>query len=166
MKMHLIVASTLLLSACSQSVAPVPAAAASKPEFDVVSLDRSACFGTCPVYSVEIRADGNAVFAGAEHVKTPGRHNSKLSQSELALLSSALREVKLETMRDQYVTAEDGCVNLPTDHPSFSVSVKQSGTTKTVVFYTGCHGPTVPSAALFWLASTIDFVSKTSKLIE
>ena len=166
MKIILLFASILLMSECAQAASPVSPAESSRLGFDTISLWRSACKGTGPVYSLQIRADGNAVFTGKEHVKTKGRHDGKTSPSALALLSSALREVKLEHMRDRYLTEEDGCGPLPTDHPSLGISVKQGDSTKTVTYYTGCRGPTVPSTALFWLAGTIDFLGNTSDLIQ
>ncbi|MEO6038174.1 MAG: DUF6438 domain-containing protein, partial [Saprospiraceae bacterium] len=39
----------------------------------VASLRRTACFGSCPVFSVEIWSDGQVIWQGERHVARIGR---------------------------------------------------------------------------------------------
>jgi hypothetical protein len=49
-----------------------------------MTLRRSACFGTCPVYSVEISGDGSVVYTGTSHVLITGEQYSQISQDAVA----------------------------------------------------------------------------------
>jgi hypothetical protein len=134
--------------------------------FDSLSMSRGACYGRCPVYSVEILSNGDVRYSGIDFVKVKGTQKSRISHKEVELLAAALQRVKFFELRDRYVFEEDGCVNLPTDFPSVSFSIKRAGKAKTVAFYYGCNGPNVPSVDLGWFSQTIDAVSKTEALVE
>ena len=61
-------------------------------EGDRVLLERTACFGTCPVYSVEISRTGFITFTGKAHVLTMNatkKVNPRLFRSVVAHLDSA-----------------------------------------------------------------------------
>ena len=134
-------------------------------EFDSIVLQRTACFGQCPVYSVEIHANGQVKYIGEEFVSVKGIRHSSIPRANVELLAAALRHVKFAQMHEKYQFEADGCVNMPTDLPSLSISVTKAGRTQNVSFYTGCQGPTVPTEELEWLSNTIDFMAQTAPLI-
>jgi hypothetical protein len=135
-------------------------------QFDVISMRRTACYGTCPVYGVEISADGTFTYKGDEFVKVKGVRQGTLAQEDIALLSSALRHARFDRMRATYQSAADGCKDLATDLPSFSISVTTSGKTRKVSFYTGCQGPSIPAEDLHWLAHTVDALAHTAQFVN
>lgn len=146
--------------AASNTASPVPRA------YDVVTLDRGGCFfGGCPSYALRISADGTVEYAGKDQAKVANGADRKLGASALALLSAAMAYVDFDHMRDRYSAEADGCTTLVTDQASLHFSVKRGNKTKTVDWYRGCQGPTVPSRELIWLADTIDWIAKTQDRI-
>ena len=135
-------------------------------EFDTVVLRRTACYGQCPVYTVEISATGQVKYTGEEFVSVKGVRHGSVPRANVELLAAALRHVKFAQMNEKYQFETDGCVSVPTDFPSLSISVIKSGKTHHVSFYTGCHGPTVPTEELAWLSNTIDLMARTAPWIE
>lgn len=128
-------------------------------------MQRTACYGRCPVYAVEIHENGQVKYTGKEFVKIKGVRQSNVPPANVELLAAALRHVKFEQMQEKYQFETDGCINMPTDFPSFSISVTKAGRTKTVAFYTGCRGPAVPAEDLEWIAYTIDVMARTGPLV-
>ncbi len=55
----------------------------------VASLRRTACFGACPVFSVEIWSDGQARWQGERHVARLGAHSARVSSAWIAGLLKA-----------------------------------------------------------------------------
>ena len=161
----------LILTACgrqpgvppSQASAEAPANAAEG--FDMIRLERDACYGTCPVYAVEIRRDGKGSFIGKEHVKAKGPHEIRLVSADIALMSSVLDRSGFWSLNDHYQSKEDGCEAMWTDQSGLSISVVRQGKTKTVAFYHGCRGPAIPAEALNWLADTVDYLANTRPLV-
>ncbi|WP_028105001.1 DUF6438 domain-containing protein [Pseudoduganella violaceinigra] len=156
----------LSLGACSRGNNESQAALQKPLEFESISLQRIACYGVCPVYSVEIQANGQVTFLGEEFVKIKGKRQSSIPQADVELVSAAVRHVNFAEMNEAYVDPKDGCMDIPRDHPSLSISIVKKGKPKTVSFYTGCHGPTVPVERLEWLARTIDIMARTASLVE
>lgn len=159
----------LAMGACGRQ-APVPPAQ-SQPSvevaegFDTVRLARTACYGECPVYTVEIRRDGKGSYVGEEWVKRKGEQAIQLAPADVALLSTVLARSGFWRLKQRYKSLEDGCEQLWTDNPSLSISVVHQGQTKTVAFYHGCKGKDIPSAALNWLADSIDYLANTRPLV-
>jgi hypothetical protein len=149
-----------------QPAAPVPAPVpVQAPIFDSIRLDRSACFGNCPVYHIEIHKDGKATFTGEEHVKAQGVREMQLRQDDVALLATVVQRMGFWTLKSSYQDEKDGCATTFTDQASLSIQVVSSGKTKAVTLYQGCLGAAIPSDALGWLADTIDYVANTRPLL-
>lgn len=103
---------------------------------------------------------------GKEFVKVKGARQASIPSGNIEMLAAAVRHVRFEQMQEHYQFEQDGCVSLPTDHPSILISVTTAGVEKTVVFYTGCQGPNVPAENLRWLAHTIDVMARTGPMIN
>ncbi|MCS0589178.1 DUF6438 domain-containing protein [Massilia norwichensis] len=142
-----------------------PAPAQVAVGFDTLRLERNACYGSCPVYAVEIGRDGKGSFIGKEHVKANGTHPIRLAPADIALLSSVLTRSGFWSLKDHYVSKEDGCEALWTDQSGLSIRVVDQEKNKTVALYHGCRGPTIPAEALNWLADTIDLLANTRPLV-
>jgi len=104
------------------------------PTFKVL-LERGPCFGSCPVYSVQVDAEGHVVWHGRR--STAGI--SVACQGERRWRVGADAVAKLEAQVDgsgffQFADAYRGRV---TDLPTYTVTVTRRGRTKTVVDYAG-----------------------------
>jgi hypothetical protein len=146
-----------LLPAC-QVIAPDK-----RPDFDSVQLKRGGCYGECPVYAVEVLADGTVNYTGERHVQTTGVRHAKLKAARLSLLSLAIEHADFWELRDKYDEAADGCVGMTTDQPSLTITVKRADKTKSIRYYKGCTGPGVPSKKLAWLGQTMDEMADTKR---
>ncbi len=57
-------------------VAVLPAAAQENSQ-PVITLERTACFGACPVYTLSIYADGTVVYNGERFVDVEGEQTTQ-----------------------------------------------------------------------------------------
>lgn len=137
---------------------------APRPEIKSVKLQRTACYGTCPVYTVEISSDRVVKYVGKEHVGKFGNQSATVSTLDFAFLVAAIERVKPFSLRDTYSRQEDGCGPIATDFPSIIITVQTSGAQKTVNYYTGCKGLEV-LGRISWLAATIDEVAGTRRWV-
>jgi len=57
----------------------------------------------------DIKADGSVVFEGREFVKQKGIVKSQISQEQLRALLVEFDRIKFFSLRDKYISVEDGC---------------------------------------------------------
>ncbi len=100
-----------------------------------VRLERGACFGPCPRYSVEADAAGDVRFVGASSVAGPGvacqgEHRWKIRPLAVAALEAEVDASAFFGLRDSYRSSI-------TDQRAFTVTVTRYGKTKTVLDYVG-----------------------------
>lgn len=55
-----------------------------------IALERTACLGACPTYSVAIAGDGRVEWIGKDNVAAPGRRQGRVTRAELEELSRRL----------------------------------------------------------------------------
>ncbi|HEY0724023.1 MAG TPA: DUF6438 domain-containing protein [Pyrinomonadaceae bacterium] len=99
----------------------------------LITIDRSACFGDCPVYSAEIYADGTVVYVGKRFVKTEGTQRFKISEERIAALIKEFERIDYWSLQDRYETDENG--RSVTDQPTTTTSICLNGKKKQVVNY-------------------------------
>lgn len=145
---------------------PLPAAPQALDPGSVVSvrLERSACFGTCPVYSLLVSRDGTLAWRGVAHVDARGERTGKVAADEFALIAAAAAHVRFLALRDHYAAKSDGCTELWTDHGSIRITLQSTGGTKSVQYYLGCKGP-AELRRIAWLADTIDEMTSSAQWI-
>jgi Domain of unknown function (DUF6438) len=51
------------------------------PDDFVIGLERTSCFGECPVYSVTIDAKGNVTYDGKKLVRVEGHQNDRIPRA-------------------------------------------------------------------------------------
>jgi hypothetical protein len=71
------------------------APAAARSRSPVVTLERTACFGTCPVYKVAIDADGAVRWRGEANVAHKGRARGHADPAKVAELVDAFMAARL-----------------------------------------------------------------------
>jgi len=67
-----------------------------------ISLSRSGCYGTCPIYQVTIHGDGTVDYIGKAYVDVLGHHQFKISSTEVAALVASMRDKNLWSMDPSY----------------------------------------------------------------
>lgn len=87
----LALASTALLSAACGGQRR--AAASGAPTFTRLTLGQGACFGTCPVYDLDVYPDGRITYTGRQYAPYRGLHNGTVPPDTLAVLAALAQEV-------------------------------------------------------------------------
>ena len=110
------------------------------PRDTQITLERTGCYGMCPIYKVSISADGTVVFEGTRFVKKVGTARSAISEEQIRDLLAAFEKINYFELSDQYVKPDDGCKQWLTDNPSAITSITLNGKSKLVTHYYGCRG--------------------------
>jgi hypothetical protein len=135
------------------------------PTKDVITLERGACFGTCPIYKVSVASDGKVTFEGLNYTKTKGKATARIKTKAFQQLVKEFERIKYFSLDDKYVPGEPNCGQAATDMPYVKSSIQLKGKTKTISHYQGCFGSEVVRA-LFALDRRIDEVAGTAKWIK
>lgn len=111
----------------------------SVPDDLVIKLERTPCFGPCPVYSVTIDATGNVTYDGVKFVRVEGRQSARISPSRVAALLETAERIGFFGLQDQYRTVRnpDGTVTIVSDLPTTFVTITRGGRSKRVENYLG-----------------------------
>lgn len=96
-----------------------------------ISLERSACFGTCPVYSVTLYGDGRVVYVGEDFVHATGERRSSIPAPAMHALVDFMLERHYTSLNDSYTTVG------ATDMPHAITSLTINGQQKRVDHYFG-----------------------------
>jgi Domain of unknown function (DUF6438) len=123
----------------------------------VITLERGACFGTCPIYRVGIHGDGRVVFQGQRFVAQTGRRETRISRHAVRRLFAKFRSAEYFSLLDKYHANA-------TDLPTFTISLAFDGHEKTVTDYGGymIGMPAVVSE----LERAIDDAARTARWIK
>jgi hypothetical protein len=104
----------------------------------VITLERTACFGSCPVYTISVSPAGDVQYEGREHVRKLGAATGKVPRERVDALLSELERGGYFTFAERYTPAEPTCGRYATDSPSAITSVTLRGRTKRVTHDYGC----------------------------
>lgn len=112
----------------------------------VITLERTRCFGECPVYVLTIRGDGTVIFDGKEFVWSHGKHYAVIGQQQIRDLVGEFYRIDFFSL--PHFTNVDF-----TDFPSAVTTITVNGTTKSVSHY---HGDEAAPHELYELERKID----------
>jgi hypothetical protein len=100
-----------------------------------ITLQRTPCNGTCPVYRVTILGTGEVEYFGEANVAKTGTHRWGISRGRLERLEEAFKRAKYVYLAENYTECE------VTDAPGCLISVEyDDGSSKSVVHYPGDPG--------------------------
>jgi hypothetical protein len=155
-----LLAAVLVVAACSRRE-PAPAAAA--PESGpAVTLERTPCFGTCPVYTVAIARGGEVTFTGKRYVADTGPATATIPPERVDSLLAELEAAGYFGFADAYVMDSPACGMYATDSPTVITSATRNGETKTIRHDRGCSGA---PPELSQLEQRIDEVAGTGRWV-
>jgi hypothetical protein len=80
-------------------------------------IARTACYGTCPVYTLTILKNCRMLLTAEENLKLNGTYQGKLSKTEMKRLAALFEEKKFFGFKDQYTST---LTDLPTTYLYFS----------------------------------------------
>jgi hypothetical protein len=124
----------------------------------LISLQRTACFGTCPVYTVTIDGMGNVNYSGEQYVQVTGSASSQIPVADVQRLVDWMMSVN-------YLALEvpDTCPNSSTDMPSAITSLKVMIGHNTIDHY---HGNPCAPRYLGLVEDLIDQTANTARWIN
>jgi len=122
----------------------------------VAALARTACFGFCPIYRVEIYGDGRVLYRGERFVVKTGEHEGKIDAAALAELRRAFADIRFWDLKDAY---DDHSM---TDMPGAELTYREGGREKTVRHY---HGYRTAPEALGKLEDEVDRIADIDQFI-
>jgi len=70
----------------------------------VITMERTACLGICPAYSLAIYADGAVLYEGKGFVGTTGKRESSISQLQVQQLVQAFLAINYFSLKESYRT--------------------------------------------------------------
>ena len=109
------------------------------PDDLVIKLERTACFGECPVYTVTIDARGNVSYEGARFVRVEGRQTDRIPLSRVVSILETAERIGFFRLRDEYrvIQNPDGSSTIVTDLPAVFVTITRAGRSKRIEDYFG-----------------------------
>jgi hypothetical protein len=118
-----------------------------------IRLERTACFGTCPVYSVTIFRDGRVRYEGREFVKAEGVRTRVVPTGEFKRIAAKVDEIGFSKLKSAYRASI-------TDLPTTIVTVTRGSKSKRVEDYFGAP------KRLHDLEQLIEHVANISRWVE
>jgi len=123
----------------------------------VITLERTPCYGFCPVYKLTIGGDGTVVYEGKDFVSNRNREETTISRDEIDQLVKEFKRIDYFSLNDEYTE------RTITDAPSVITSITLDGKTKTIEHY---HGDFSAPEELTELEDKIDEIVKSEKWIK
>ncbi len=142
-----VVLASALLYGCTPKQAPPPAETSSRSSAatgEAITLQRTACFGRCPVYRVVVTPAGEVTYEGKANVRRIGSATAQIDADSVAGLLREMEAAGYFTFADRYTVSEPTCRRYTTDSPSAISSATFRGRTKRIEHDYGCGG--VPGA--------------------
>jgi hypothetical protein len=101
-----------------------------------IAYETGPCFGTCPVYRVTVRANGQGLFEGLRFTRVTGTRHFRISRKRYRLYARYLRPLRPASGS---VRMDSGpqCSPMVTDLPSAEVTWTGPGT-QSFYYYFGC----------------------------
>jgi hypothetical protein len=148
---------TVLFSALIIALlAVLPAAAQDQKPEAVITLERTACFGTCPVYTVTINDDGSVVYNGTNFVDVEGEQATQIDPEIVKTAVKVFEDAGYFDWNDEYMNMT------VTDQPYVTISVTRDGDTKTISHY---YGDENAPLALTYVEAWVDIIASTEQWV-
>jgi PKD repeat protein len=123
----------------------------------IITLERTACFGTCPVYSLRIKGDGTVIYSGVDYVRIQGIQETTIGADAINQLVAEFEKANYFSLNDSYTSF--GVSDMPSANTSITIGDK----TKAINHYLGDR--TAPQQ-LTALEDKIDEIVNSAQWIE
>lgn len=105
-----------------------------------ITLKRTACYGSCPVYELTIFSDGRVEYNGKQFVRKTGKATGQISRKQLEELVMEFTNVYYFNLPTSFERGSKHCPQFATDHPSAITSIAWQGKSHSITHYHGCRG--------------------------
>ena len=123
----------------------------------VISLERQACFGFCPVYTLIVYGDGTVIYDGKDFVTIKDRVETTIAKEKIEQLVKEFEAVDYYSMNDNYTE------RTITDAQTVITSITIDGETKAIKHY---HGDFTAPEKLTELENKIDEIVNSSQWVD
>lgn len=82
-----------------------------------LEVSKTPCFGKCPIYTLSVFSDGNALLNAKRFMTLEGLYKVKINADSLALLSACVKAVNWKELEEEYLT---GYSDLPSSELKYS----------------------------------------------
>lgn len=126
-------------------------------KFKTIKLERTACYGSCPIYQVEILSDGSVHYLGEGFVEQIGQHSWIIDAAAIEALNEAISKYEYFSMKAKEPTEVMTC------SPSCITSILlEDGTHREIDNY---HGADSFPKKLYKLENKIDEIIGIEKYV-
>ena len=154
--LHFLLLMSLWLGPSVEARRAVDAPPVNKPaRRQVITLERTICFGTCPIYKLTIFSDGRVRYEGKKYVKKIGVAQGRISRRNLEELVLQFNNIYYFNLPESFTPGSKQCPQYATDMPSAITSLTWQGRSKRINHYHGCRG-----------SSTLDYLTKLEEKID
>ena len=158
MKKYILIFAVMCLLLLPATGCAVKAGALSNDLDDIViTLERQACFGFCPVYTITVFGDGTVIYDGEEYVAVKERVEATITKEKIEQLVSEFEAIDYYSLDDKYVE------RTITDAQTVITSITIDGKTKAIEHY---HGDFAAPEKLRALEDKIDEIVNSSQWID
>lgn len=98
MRGYLLIIFIIILSSCKTTSNQI----SNNQKKLIISLEKTACFGTCPILKIEIYNNGAVVYNGIKHVKRLGIHYFEIQPKEIQKILSKAKEIGFDNLENEY----------------------------------------------------------------
>src|SRR5262245_5877604 len=84
------------------SAVPALSGGPSPKKIKEISLERTPCFGACPIYKLTIKADGSVKYVGKRFVERAGTYTAHVGEGRIQLLLPIFDKAGFWKMKDKY----------------------------------------------------------------
>ncbi|PWR22467.1 hypothetical protein DKG74_11330 [Zavarzinia aquatilis] len=133
---------------------PFPRASAAETE---ISIQHTACYGTCPIYTVTIGGDGRVSYDGGFNVAFAGRVEERVDPAAVAALIEQFRAAQFFGLEDEYAAEV-------TDLPSTVLRLRLGKAEKKVVDYAGLYDGMPPTVVA--LERAVEHLARSARWVS
>ena len=151
------------MSSCKRAPSPASGSSAVRtPTATTIvrtaALERTPCYGTCPVYKVTLQSDGNVRYEGVRNVRVGGVQTWRVPVESASAVFRFADSARFTDLGARYDFGDVGCAPFIAELPGFVVTLATADSAKRVDVNQGCANiPRVLTA----LASLIDRVARS-----
>ncbi|MBL7928405.1 MAG: hypothetical protein JNL47_02870 [Bacteroidia bacterium] len=136
----LIVVAGIFFGRCKSSEKPTAGNTLNNDTILLASIERTPCFGICPVYKTVIYRSGYAIMHGKRNVPNIGRFSTRLTQEQVKSIIRFAEENKIFDLEGEYI--EPRIADFPTTITELNIHGRYKRIVNTQ--------PSAPEVLLHW----------------
>lgn len=93
---------SLALAACANNKNLNRSSTKHHAPLEYLQMERTACFGKCPVYSIELYNDGRIIYTGKRFIEDSGRYEKNIGKAAVAKIFKQFDAYRADTCKASY----------------------------------------------------------------